>query len=236
MSNHATNDLNNCSSNRQSFPAQPCLLCAARSLHGPVCADCAAALPRLADGCPLCAAVSPAGEVCGRCLKRPPAFDRLRAVYRYEFPVDVLVRQLKYAGELACAGWLAGRLTEVIAAAAGARPEVIVPMPLHPRRLRERGFNQAVLLARRVGAGLRLPVLAEACRRLRDTPPQVGLSHAERRRNLRAAFACDTDLSGRRVALLDDVMTSGASLDALAGAVRRAGAVAVEAWAIARTP
>lgn len=233
MSNFVRRALNICLNNAHSALAQPCLLCGARSHAGLLCPACAAGLPRLAAArCPLCALPTPGGAVCGACLKRPPAFDRAEAVYRYAFPVDVLVQRLKYGGQTVVADWLAARLAEGLAAAP--RPDLIVPMPLHPRRLRERGYNQAALLAGHLARRLGVASDPAACRRVRDTPPQVDLPLARRHRNMRGAFACDRDLRGRRVALVDDVMTSGASLDALAGAVRRAGAVEVSAWAVAR--
>ncbi len=176
---------------------------------------------------------TPLGEVCGACLKRPPAFDRCRAVFAYAHPTDVLVQRLKYGGELALAGFLADLLIAEIDTAI--LPDLILPMPLHPRRLGERGFNQAVEIGRALSVRLNVPLAINLCRRVRDTPAQVGLDLAERRRNLRGAFHCDTGHKGLRVALVDDVMTSGTSLDELARAVRRAGAAGVEAWVVART-
>ncbi|TCJ18170.1 ComF family protein [Parasulfuritortus cantonensis] len=210
--------------------AQPCLLCGARSRAGLLCPACAADLPRLpAERCPVCAMPTPGGAVCGACLKRAPAYDRTEAVFRYAFPADVLVQRLKYGGQTVLAGYLAGLM------APSARPDLIVAMPLHPHRLRERGYNQAALLAGHLARRLALPFAATACRRLRDTPPQVDLPVKARRRNLRGAFDCTMDLAGRHVALVDDVMTSGASLDELARVVKRAGAAEVSAWVVART-
>jgi ComF family protein len=113
-------------------------------------------------------------------------------------------------------------------------PDLLLPMPLHPQRLQERGFNQAAEIARHLGRRLAIPCDNNACRRIRPTPPQAGLSLRERLRNLRGAFDCSHDLSGRSVALVDDVMTTGASLNALAGAVKQAGAERVDCWVIAR--
>lgn len=151
----------------------------------------------------------------------------------YAFPVNILVQRLKYAAELPLADFLAEQVAQAVAAQP--LPDLILPMPLHPRRLGERGFNQAVEIGRKLALRLGVPLHAEACQRLRDTPAQAGLDLEARRRNLRGAFQCDADLAGLRVALLDDVMTSGASLDELAQAARNAGARAVEAWVVART-
>ncbi len=155
------------------------------------------------------------------------------AAYSYGFPVDALIHALKYGGNLALAPLLADRLTRL--ASERERPDLLIPMPLHRARLRERGFNQALEIGRIVAAGLGIPLEIDACRRIRDTAGQAGLSWKERRRNVRGAFACNEDLTGKRVVVLDDVMTTGATLDELGRALRRAGAVDVGTWVVART-
>ncbi|MDH4286923.1 MAG: phosphoribosyltransferase family protein, partial [Gallionella sp.] len=114
-------------------------------------------------------------------------------------------------------------------------PDCLIPMPLHPAKLRERGFNQSQLLAAALARRLKLELLANACQRVRDTPPQSALPWKERRKNVRNAFRCDADLSGKRVALVDDVLTTGASLNALAAAVQKRGAREIQVWVVART-
>lgn len=234
MSNSLSLLLNNCTKFVQKRLSQACLLCGDRTLGAPVCTGCLADLPRLPAGrCPVCALPTPAGEVCGACLRHPPHFDRCHAVYRYAFPADVLIRRFKYDGELALAGFLADRLLEEIGRESP--PDLILPMPLHPARLAERGFNQAVEIGHILAARLGVPLAKDGCRRIRNTPPQAGQDLKARRRNLRVAFVCAQDLQGQRVALLDDVLTSGASLDELARVVKRAGAAQVQAWVVART-
>lgn len=238
MSNRLTQKLNECINFTQTrlgrVIAQPCLLCGTRTFGAPLCPACLDDLPRLpASRCPLCALPTSGDEVCGACLKCPPLFERCRAVFAYAHPADVLVQRLKYGGELALAGFLAELLAQEIAP--HPLPDLILPMPLHPRRLGERGFNQAVEIGRRLSARLNVPMAVNACQRVRDTPAQAGLELKERRRNLRGAFTCAGELKGRRIALLDDVMTSGASLNALAQAARKTGAAGVEAWVVART-
>lgn len=214
------------------LPAQPCLLCGAASLHGPWCAACDAALPYLtAPHCPTCALPTPDGSICGRCLKRKPQFDRSVAVFAYAFPLDQLVQALKFGERLLLANSLADRLAQAVTIPS----DCIVPMPLHPARLRQRGFNQSLELARRIARKLDLPLLPHACQRVRDTPPQSELAWKERGKNVRKAFACTQDFSGQHVAMVDDVMTSGASLNELALALRRAGASEISAWVVART-
>ncbi len=234
MSISARGFLNDCLNELQSLTTQPCALCAAPCTGEILCAACIADLPRLPrQRCPQCALPTPHGEVCGACLKRPPRFERCRAVFAYAFPVDALVQRLKYASELSLAGFMARQLEWEVAP--HPLPDLILPMPLHPRRLGERGFNQSLEIGRILARRLHVPMRAQVCRRIRDTPAQAGLDLKERRRNLRGAFRCEEGLRGMRVALLDDVLTTGASLDELAHAARQAGAWEVEAWVVART-
>jgi ComF family protein len=195
-----------------------------------LCSACIADLPALPERCPRCALPSPGGSVCGSCLSSPPHFDGTAARWLYEFPCDRLVQALKYRAWLPLAGFFARSL------ASEGQPEVdiVVPMPLHPRRLAERGFNQALEIARTfaVHTGIRLD--ARGVRRIRDTAPQPALPYEERARNVRGAFACDLDVSGRSVGVVDDVMTTGATLNELARVLKRAGASRVENLVIAR--
>ncbi len=223
---------------------QDCLLCGAHSAAGLLCAGCAAELPHLSvpHSCPQCASPSPAAATCGRCLSHPPHYDRSIAAWRYAFPADRLLQSFKYGARLALAGFCA----EHIARAGGLhtdpfrpdalRIDLVLAMPLHPRRLATRGFNQALEIARPLARMLALPVDAFALERTRDTAAQAGLALAERVKNVRGAFACKRDLAGLRIALVDDVMTSGATLDEAAKTLKRAGALHVENWVAARTP
>jgi ComF family protein len=210
-----------------------CYLCRGAA-QDVLCAQCEAELPRLAGpACPRCALPSPGGALCGRCLASPPAYDETVAALAYEFPADVLVQGLKFRGELA----LAPLLGELLAARLprGARVDWIVPVPLSAARLRARGFNQALEIARPLATatGCRLaPLLAE---RGRDTPPQLELPREERARNVRGAFRCGERLERAEIALVDDVMTTGATLDELAATLKRAGAARVVNWVVART-
>lgn len=219
---------------KQILPAQPCVLCGSMSHDGLWCAPCDRAMPYLdAALCPSCALPTPGGEVCGRCLQHPPLFTRTTAVFAYSFPLDKLVQAMKYGERLALAGAFAEKLAH--RADKNHRPDCVIPMPLHPAKLRKRGFNQSQLLAARVARKLGIELLPHACRRVRDTPSQSALPWKERKKNVRDAFCCDADLSGRRVALVDDVLTTGASLNALAEAAQKRGAVEISAWVVART-
>ncbi len=214
--------------------AQDCLLCAASSDAGIVCAACAADLPRLQEPrCPRCARPMPAieNQVCGRCLSEPPHYDHTLAAFRYDFPLDKLVQAFKYGHRLALAAFFGEQL-----AALGGRPpaDLIIPLPLHSERLRERGFNQALELARPVSAAWRVPIAADTCQRVRNTPAQADLPWRERIKDIRGAFHCRADLAGKRIILVDDVMTSGASLDECARTLKLHGAVEVRALVLAR--
>ncbi len=209
-----------------------CFLCrgAARDI---LCAQCDADLPRLdAALCPRCALASPGGAVCGRCLTHPPSYDATAAALAYRFPADVLIQALKFRGELALAPLLGSLLAGRVS---GKGVDLLVPVPLAPRRLRERGYNQALEIAREVAtvAGLRLA--PEACRRTRETSEQMGLALDERERNVRGAFDCPQLVGGATVAVVDDVMTTGATLAEVAAALKRAGAERVLNWVVART-
>ena len=210
-----------------------CLLCNGRATRA-LCPGCHADLPwHRQPHCTQCAVPTPDGQLCGSCLKRPPAFDRTHAALAYAFPLDRLIPRLKYRGQLAIAPALGTCLTECVAAAP--RPDRLIAMPLHATRIRERGFNHAGEIARTVARQLGLPLDLDSCRRTRDTPPQMGLKHDARRRNVRGAFDCSGDVQGQRIALIDDVMTTGTSLDELAATLKRAGAREVSCWVVART-
>ena len=224
--------LNKCSQIAQTLLPQACLLCGADGGGRQICAPCDADLPRLPEHrCEVCAIVLSSGTVCGACLVRPPRFARIVAPFSYYFPLTALIHAYKYGGRLAHARALGSALAAVVARDA----DVIVPMPLAPRRLAERGFNQALEIARFVARAVGLPLLPHACRKVVDTPPQAALPWKERSKNVRRAFVCDADLRGKRVAVVDDVLTTGATLNELARVLRRAGAIEVTGWVVART-
>lgn len=212
---------------------QDCVLCGKGAEAGPLCAACDADLPRHgASVCPRCGDNSVSGEECGRCLREPPHFDATIAAFVYAFPIDRLELHFKYGGALHLARWWASKLLPTVR---GFAADLIVPMPLHALRLRERGYNQALEICRHLAPQLGIPVVADLCERTRATPPQASLDRDARLSNVRGAFSCRTDLAGKRLLILDDVMTTGASMNELARTLKMHGAASVVALVAART-
>jgi ComF family protein len=216
---------------------QACALCADRSGNAMLCAPCMNALPPLPPTCPMCARPSPGSSVCGACLKRPPKFAATLAACAYAFPLDRLVQALKYEHRLALAEPLGDALAAAALRAPAARQQAdaLIAIPLTAARQRERGFNQSIEIARVVARRTGLPLLAGLVR-TGNAPAQATLPWVQRRRNVSGAFACARSFAGRSIALVDDVMTTGATLESAAGTLLQSGAARVEAWVVARTP
>ena len=181
------------------------------------------------------------GLVCGACLKRPPAFTRAEAPWRYAFPVDSLITRFKHQAQWNYGRLLAEQLAEHLQHAFNEglpRPQWLLPVPLSRQRQRQRGFNQAQMLAQWLGQHLHIAVNSQCLQRIRDTPAQQGLDAHTRRRNLRQAFRVQQSslLAGRPVALVDDVLTTGATATCLARLLLQAGASRVDVYCLARTP
>ena len=211
-------------------------MCGAESAGEAVCRACACALPhRPQTACPCCGLPGLGGGCCAACERDQPAYDATLALYDFVFPVDAMVHALKYRHRLAMASFFGAALA-ARAHDFGAQADLVLPMPLHPRRLAERGFNQAVELARALARARELPLGLAVVRKLRDLPAQAGLDREARLRSPRGAFECVEDLNGRRVIVVDDVMTTGATLDELARCLKGRGASWVGNLVVARTP
>ncbi|MBB4128425.1 ComF family protein [Xanthomonas translucens] len=213
-----------------------CLVCSESGTPGlDLCPACRDALPWNAGACRMCALPLPvldAEQLCGACQRKPPPLALVASACVYAAPVDGLLRRFKFHQDLA-----AGRLLAALLQARCAglpRPQAVLPVPLHSARLRQRGYDQALELARPLARALDLP-LCTGLQRVRATAPQSELDAQARRRNLRHAFAVQAPLPPH-VALIDDVMTTGATLHAAAHALRRAGVARVDAWVVARVP
>jgi ComF family protein len=219
-----------------------CVLCHGRGQRPAMdlCAACEGDLPALAGRCPRCAMPRDPDctpRECARCRRDPPPYDRCHSAFDYDFPVDGMIQSLKYGGKLAMARVL-GTLLARSVQSAGLHLEVdlLLPVPLHPGKLAERGFNQSIEIARWTARMLRRPYVARALVRNRATRPQVGLPLAERVANLQGAFAVAGSVRGKRVAVIDDVVTTGSTVREVAAALRRADASSVDIWCVARTP
>jgi ComF family protein len=191
-------------------------------------------LIRIGQACSRCALPLPRASLCGRCQRRPPAFDRALAAFEYQPPLDALIKRLKFHGDLRLARLLGTLMADHITASAEGGPEVIVPVPLHVARLRQRGYNQALELARPIARRLAVPLAWRFLSRVRATDPQTDVPAKLRSRNVRNAFAVTPDFAARRVAIVDDVMTTGHTVDELARTLRRAGATEISVWVCAR--
>lgn len=222
---------------RESLPGRCAFCLGEASPNRSWCQQCYAELPWNRMACPICAepqGVSAlAGRRCGHCVTRPPAFSHAQAPLRYEHEVARRIQHFKFYASPRAGHVLLELLELSLGPQILAWPDALVAVPLHPDRARERGFDQAAWLARRLAK--RHAIALVAARRRQHTRSQRGLDRSERYRNLHRGFEVTTQLPPR-VALLDDVMTTGATLDALAEACLAAGASRVEAWAVARTP
>jgi ComF family protein len=213
---------------------QDCLLCGASCGARILCDACEADLPWLKQpACPQCALPTPDGQLCGRCLSDPPYFDATQVVYCYSFPIDKLMQSFKYNHRLALGAYFGQQMARLPRPASAI--DLIIPLPLHPARLRERGFNQSLELAKFLASAWGIPVDKYSCQRIRNTPAQAGLPWKERRKNIRNAFHCASDLQGKQILLVDDVMTTGTSLSECARVLKSRGAARVSVLVVART-
>lgn len=223
------------------FPRR-CVLCGLAAERLNICAGCYADLPWIRHGCARCGLPMPAGMsegVCATCLRGQPRAFRIRSALVYEYPVDLMVAGAKFHRrmELACSlGELLASWVERQQSTGHLEyPDALLPVPLHRRRFASRGFNQAVEICHPLGRMLGLPVAMRVCRRVRDSPAQTSLDERDRILNMRGAFRATCDLRGARVAVIDDVITTGSTAAACAGALLAAGAAEVEVWSAART-
>jgi ComF family protein len=216
-----------------------CLLCGGRGANGrDLCEACARDLPRNEVSCPRCALpLKTPAPLCGECLEREPPFASAWVPFRYAHPLDLLEARFKFRGDLAAGRVLAELMIERAAVEAPARPDLLVAVPLHVSRLRERGYNQAFELAKPIARALGVSIARDCITRVRATPAQTALDAAARRRNLRGAFAASLPSAiPKHVVLFDDVMTTGATLRECARVLRKAGVARVDVWALARAP
>ena len=216
-----------------------CLLCGLRGEDGrDLCSACAADLLRNPVCCPRCALpLSTSAPLCGECLQREPPFAAAFVPLLYASPLDQLMTRFKFGRDLAAGRVLSQLWLDALNAAPPTLPEVLLPVPLHASRLRERGYNQALELARPLARALGVPLRTDLLQRMRATSAQSDLDAVERRRNLRGAFAvAESAALPTHVAVVDDVMTTGTTVRECARTLLRAGVQRVDVWALARAP
>ncbi len=213
-----------------------CQLCDAPATDG-LCAPCRDDLPYNRHACIQCGLPlpQPLEVVCGSCQQQPPPVDRSWIPFLYAAPVDRLISQFKFSEKLP-QGRLLSRLLEQQLPRRLPLPELLIPVPLHGDRLRQRGYNQALELAKPLGRRFGIPVDHRSCQRIVQTRPQHALRKQQRARNMRGAFRITRPLAARHVALVDDVVTTGNTVNELARQLKRAGVARVDVWAVARTP
>ncbi|MCG8429118.1 MAG: double zinc ribbon domain-containing protein [Chromatiales bacterium] len=216
-----------------------CLVCGETGVDGlALCQSCLDELPVNHHCCSLCALPLNDQEttLCGRCIKQAPHFDHCLAPYRFAPPLDELINGFKFSAKLSYGSLLSSLLMQALEKSQRPQPELIIPVPLHPRRLRQRGYNQALELAKPLGKQLGIPVNPRLCQRHRDTAAQSHLNRKERLKNLRGAFQLTGEITARRIAIVDDVVTTGSTVTEMARLFKQAGAEQVDIWSIARTP
>lgn len=212
---------------------QKCLLCASpeTNIHA-VCRACLNDLPWHPNtSCPQCC-LSSNGQLCGSCISSPPDFDVTRSVFLYAYPIDTMMQRYKYGDMLTLCTFFGQMLNEKVNLKS---VDLIIPMPMHPARLIERGFNQALEIAKILTKNHKEKLDYKSAIRHKLTPPQASLPLKDRVKNIKGAFKVNANLTGKRIAIIDDVMTTGASLNELAKMLKKAGASHVECWVIART-
>lgn len=218
------------------LPPRVCALCgAADCLAGlGLCRGCRDELPWLGRACPVCALPLPANGPCGACQRRPPPYHRLTAAFHYGSPIAELIHGLKFHGIISHARLLGELMAERLAQTMEGRPRLIVPVPLHRQRLHHRGYNQALELARHLARRLDIPLDYRCCQRVVATAPQSELTAQARRRNVRDAFLARWRPGLEHVAVVDDVVTTGHTVAAVARSLEAAGAQRLEVWVCAR--
>ena len=212
-----------------------CSLCGDPAKRGEIiCPQCKLDLPNNPIHCPRCALPMPRPELCGQCLRKSPVFDHAIAPLIYTPPIDGLISQLKYNHRLAACRTFASLIKQQLTDLGTPLPEALIAVPLHQQRIRQRGFNQSVEIARPLARLIGRPLLTQLVKRHKATPAQTGLSGGARRKNLRGAFSITGTTRVKHVALIDDVMTTGSTATELARTLKNSGLARVDIWVVAR--
>ena len=217
-----------------------CILCQAVCQDRDLCKPCANELPYCKTSCPQCGLALPDGEqsaCCGQCLSKPPPFDHTITLFEYKTPIDQLITRLKFHEKLIYARVLGELMAESLTKYYQNQPlpASIIPVPLHKKRLQERGYNQALELARPIAAQLQLPLLLNACERSRATQAQSSLPRKARRQNVKGIFRLTGETLGKHVAIFDDVITTASTVTELSQLFKSTGVEKITLWSIARS-
>ncbi len=216
----------------QLFPQQ-CIICQ-QSSEGPIfCCACLAGLPRMQTACGSCALpVTTTRSLCGRCQKKPPPVDLAKTLFYYQPPITQAIFQLKFSGKIRFAKFFGSLLTKAISKE-NLQADFLVPVPLHKKRLRERGFNQAIELAKPISKALNIPICRQI-KRITNTPTQIKLNAKQRQKNIRNAFSTKQSFKNKRLIIIDDVVTTTATTHELAKLLKKNGAKMVAVFSVAR--
>jgi ComF family protein len=198
------------------------------------CYDCEKDFILETKRCPVCSKHSEHQETCGACLKRPPDFTISEVLFNYQYPTSHLIKAFKFHRRPELARRFAERITKKLEDKE-ALPQIILPVPLHRKRQRERGYNQSLEFAAQIGKRLGIKVNHSLCSRIRNTDPQSSLPMKVRRKNVRGAFYLNNEEIPKHIAIVDDVITTGSTVNELASLLKKAGCKYIEVWAIART-
>jgi len=213
----------------------PCLLCGSHTDQHTLCLPCTDSLPKLGHVCQRCALPITQGVLCGQCLIKPPIRHLTHCLFPYQSPIDRLIADLKYHDRLAVSNFFALQFTQHIKARSDLMPALLIPIPLHPKRIRQRGYNQSTEVTKILSKQLHIPYDNRALTRIKNTLPQTRLPYSERKQNIRSAFKCNSPSLPSHIALIDDVLTTGHTADTAAKILIQNGVKKVELWTIART-
>lgn len=203
-----------------------------------ICNECSTDLPFIIEACKLCGIQLTTTAICGACLETPPPYAATIAVFNYQYPIDKLISRLKFSGNLTVANAIGEVMARTILLQLNSindRPDCIMPIPLHPKRIVERGFNQALEIARPIAKVTRIPIDFKSCYRKEPTQAQSLIPAHERAKNIKNAFALKKAINYRHVAILDDVVTTGSTVREFAKLLRRNGVERIQVWCCART-
>ena len=226
---------------QQALLPPSCILCGSKAEERDLCQACEQDIPRIAQACTRCALPlpthTPVNQLCGKCLQEPPVFNKVYALFPYQKPIDNLITRLKFQGNLVYAKVLGELMANYLQVEYKEKrlPEYLIPVPLHRKRLRERGFNQAVELARPIVKRLDIPLMLKSCQRVKATVAQINLPAADRRTNLRNAFNVTSTITAKHVAIIDDVVTTGSTIVELSRSLQAVGVERIDIWCCART-